>query len=147
MTEHRHDLLQNPKGENCMLLCQVNRRPVRKSSVVLTIITNSMIVLNHIILFQSVKSSNSDAVTTGPATIEQLIHNHGFSKDIHSSSTSSKSSGSRSAYLMRSLKNLKPHVPFHLSSSASIADPVTAHGLQYLDTISAQRRGLWNFCI
>ena len=79
-----------------------------------------------------------------PATIEQLIHNNSSykeHKESHSTS-SSKSSVSRSAYLMRSLKNLKPKVPFHLSTSANINDPVTAHGLQYLDAVSTQRRGL-----
>ncbi|XP_054706833.1 LOW QUALITY PROTEIN: KICSTOR complex protein SZT2-like [Uloborus diversus] len=94
---------------------------------------------------REIRESLDDSLTSALSYMEQLIHSHNYTKESHSSSASSRSSSIsvKPTYIMRNLKNLRPPVPFHLSSSANIKDPVTAHGSQFLETITTQRRGVY----
>ncbi|KFM65403.1 Protein SZT2, partial [Stegodyphus mimosarum] len=89
---------------------------------------------------KSVRESPDDSVKL--SYIEQLISNHNFSKESHSTSSKSSTVSLKPVYVSKSLKNARPIIPFHLSSSADVKDPVKAHGTQFLETISAQRRDM-----
>ncbi|GFT28929.1 KICSTOR complex protein SZT2 [Nephila pilipes] len=93
------------------------------------------------------KGTVDEPVQSTLGYVEQLVRYHAFvpkdSSNLSNSSTKSATAANlRSNYIVKSLKNIRPRTPFHLSPSASIKDPVMAHGAHYLESIAPQRRDM-----
>ncbi|GIY97001.1 KICSTOR complex protein SZT2 [Caerostris extrusa] len=98
------------------------------------------------------KSSVAKAeVDTSPHStlifIEQLIKHHSFpSKENQNTSTSASTKSSlinyKPSHKLKTLKNIRPPVPFQLSHYVNYKDEVMAHGLQFLNAIVPQRKDM-----
>ncbi|GFR12271.1 KICSTOR complex protein SZT2 [Trichonephila clavata] len=93
------------------------------------------------------KGTVDEPVQSTLGYVEQLVRYHAFisskeSSNLINSSSKSSSANLRSNYIVKSLKNIRPRTPFHLSPSTNIKDPVMAHGAHYLEAIAPQRRDM-----